>query len=96
MAHGLIHFSMISLQGVVFERIRRIGICGLAGVDVGGSVSLGIGFEALKAHTGPDTVLSLSKNQDVASSQLLLNTTSVTSAAMMIMDLTSETVSQPH
>lgn len=39
---------MLSHQDVaLFEQIKRIGRCGLVG---GGNVSLGVGFEASKAH----------------------------------------------
>ena len=41
---------MLSHQGVaLFEKIKRIRRCGL----VGGSVSLGVGFEISKAHAKP-------------------------------------------
>ena len=48
---------MLSHQAVEqFDRIRRIWRSGL----IGGSVSLGVGFEALKAHTRPCLSLLLS------------------------------------
>lgn len=38
----------------------RIKTCGLAGVDlVGGSVSVGMGFEVSKAYAGPSLSVSL-------------------------------------
>ena len=54
---------MLSHQGVkLFDRIRRVRRHGL----LGGSMSLGVGFELSKAHTGPGFFLSLlPANQDV-------------------------------